>query len=1693
MIKKSHIGHWFIQVLLVCSGMFFSNAQAQTYGNEWIVDGQSYYKLSLWQTGVYGVSFSELSAAGVPASYLSSPQNLQLFHRGVEQAVLINNDSLIFFGQRNDGTLDSLLYKTPSLQPHKYYNLYSDTTAYFLTWSASASGKRMAVSNLSAAVSPEVYHKAEVLKLFTNEYDQGYRYSAETFMTYGDQGEGWFSGSIREGNQVTHTLNISNTYASGPVADFEIMLVGKNGYENSFNHLVDVLVGDPSNPDVSFSVPPFLYHDTKIVTGQIPLTSLTGSSVTVTVRNLQNNDGHPSLIAIAYMKLTYPQTFQMSGSERYFQTLANGSVSNIEISSPSTGAVMFDLTDKNNIQLVNTTLASGLLKATLAASASGHKLLVVSPSVFLKAPLIRKVDLADFSNSATVNYVIISHEKLMTGAREYAAYRASNAGGAYDTLLVDVNKLYNLYSYGERTPVAIRRFLTELFDLGDPKYLFIIGKGLSVNYNDYRSNPYAHINHSDPERKREDLVPCFGVPCSDLLFSMGLNGKVEHVAALATGRLPAKSNDEVGYYLDKVIESESSPDALWRKNVIHLSGGKTNDERTDFYNHMMYLKNIAEDTVYAAKVAETFSKKGNDAVSNELISSVAEQVNKGVSYVTFLGHSAPGITDLDIGFVSQEIYGYNNKGKYPMLMINGCSAALMFTRWSFAEDWILTPNKGAILTLGHSDAGYPFELKSYSIEFYKNAFQERSLAGKPIGDVQLATMESFYQKYAAFGTLGPVAITTLQQMIIQGDPAVNIYRPELPDYATDDNQLSIKSIDNKGLVTAVSDSFAISIIVSNLGLDFGDSLQISVERTIGDQVTMLGPVTYKHVSYQDTLLFVIRSKDASTYGLNTFKVILDPDNFIPESEELNNNTAVITYFMPLSGVIPLYPKEYSIVNTGTLTFIAQSTNLMVSPTNYFIELDTSYLFNSSSLIRKSAVINSGSLIKWSNITLPLLKDSLVYFWRVRYNDIALGQDTLWGESSFIYIDQSPEGWSQTVFPQFFKDEGARMIRDTTAEEWNYTTSSTEIGIKTVGTSVPSKPLFPAPYHNTTIRLNGFTYEFRGVCYNNSLFTITFDKSTVVPYSPYSIADGGATCGNQSGDIVNYFTNLGDIASPPNTPATIFNGTDVVPNNNMANFTEYLDRVPSGDYVVFGNSGNAYFDSWPASLKNRIKTEYGAQLIDSAKNGRTYLLVAKKGDPNPIFEDFGYANEELIYRDTLYGFHNTGYVTSTLIGPAVSWTTLYRKVEEQEASDTFSIKIIGVDIEGNHKDTLEIIQKDSLDLNTVNGLDQYPYIKLLAEVQDKTLMTPPQLKEWQVIFGGVPEGIMNPSLVGLSAYNTVTKPEGDSISICYAFENISDYDFLDTLQVKYTIVNNSTGTSSQLVKLTKLKRDTLITFCHKFSTKGFVGSNVLQAYVNPKILKEEYYNNNIVEMSFNVIKDNTHPILDVVFDGVHIMDGDIVSPSPMITVTLNDENRYLIRDSWEDIEIFLQKPGETTPQKVDFNNSQVINARQVGGANNNSYQIDYNPQNLPDGIYTLVVRGKDLSENPSGLQDYRITFEVINESAITNFYPYPNPFSTSTRFVFTLTGSEVPQDLKIQIMTVTGKVVREITKAELGPIRIGNNKTEYAWDGTDEFGDKLANGVYLYRVVIKGGEDFKHRETGGDKAFHKSFGKLYILR
>ena len=285
-----------------------------------------------------------------------------------------------------------------------------------------------------------------------------------------------------------------------------------------------------------------------------------------------------------------------------------------------------------------------------------------------------------------------------------------------------------------------------------------------------------------------------------------------------------------------------------------------------------------------------------------------------------------------------------------------------------------------------------------------------------------------------------------------------------------------------------------------------------------------------------------------------------------------------------------------------------------------------------------------------------------------------------------------------------------------------------------------------------------------------------------------------------------------------------------------------------------------------------------------------------------------------------------------------------------------------------------------------------------------------------------------------------------------------------------------------------------------TVSGLSDLNSLIVEVNPDDDQpEQFHFNNIGILDFRLDRDRVNPLLDVTFDGTHILDGDIVSAEPEIIIRLNDENDFLRLNDPSLIKVFITDP-EGIREEVVYDNVTAT-FYEAGESGNNQAEVTINKKFPVDGTYHLEVQAVDRSRNssgdygnPSDGMDYRISFEVINESRITNVLNYPNPFTSSTRFVFTLTGAQPPDFMKIQIMTVSGKVVREVTMGELGPIRVGKNITEFAWDGTDMYGDPLGNGLYFYRVVAKiNGENIDRMETSADKYFKRDLGKMYLVR
>ncbi|QHV99600.1 putative type IX secretion system sortase PorU2 [Spirosoma endbachense] len=981
----------------------YSWAQTPLPGNEWINYQQAYYKIPIVQNGLYRITAAELQKAGIPINSID-PATVQLFHRGLELAIYMEgaadnkldaSDFLEFYGRRNDGAQDSLLYRPINAQPHQYYNLFSDTTAYFLTWRLDGKpGKRMAsyTDTDFTNLTPEAYHWEEELRLFTDTYP-GWAAGIPPKIEYShfEAGEGYTGVIQQKGKFYDNLFSTSNDFRDGPAPQLDLLLVGRD----YINHKVECHVGAVASARrIVDSLRFQFYTNARLATDL--LWSDVGSDGRVLVSTVSTGENYTAdPYSVSYIRLRYPQRFVGNSQPlRTYRLIPNPSGrSLIALDNGPANSRFWDISDPAAPIRVGPTRSGTSVKLVVQNTETSRTLLSCSQPKAVSA--ILPVTFKNWSGRKPT-YLIISHESLMKPAagqpdavKAYATYRASVAGGQYDTLTTTVQQLFDQFSYGERHPLAIRRFADQMLrqsngEANRPRYLLLIGHS--------RGTPGVR---RDPNQATIDLVLTAGFPGSDIVFTAGLDGQPQDVPAIPTGRINATSPQQVIDYLNKVKEFESTPVAQsWRKKLLHLSGGNNPSEATMFEELLEgYGKRAMAESLGATITAIT--KKTDNPV--ETIN-VAKQVNEGVGLMTFFGHSSLDVTDLDIGFCSNNALGYVNKGKYPLMLINGCASGnIFYSRPTFSSDWVLTPDRGAIAVIANSHLGYVDVLDRYSRHFY-DLLADSIQLNRSIGQIQQETIRRTLAQVP-----GGWDLSNSQQMVLQGDPAIRLFPFDTPDYAIAAGGLAIRGQGNQNLTT-LSDSVRLTVVVENYGQYRQEPLPIRIRRLVDGHESGIYNLSLPHsVAFRDTVTLSLPN-DRNAVGLNQVEVILNPVGAVHELNR-DNNRALAEFTVIGQGPVLIYPPLSGTVSTRTIRLTAQ---YLTSGIHTFdLELDTTARFDTPN--RLSQRIRAETTISYP-ATLAAQPQTM-YYWRVREADSTPKE---WVTGSFLIDPAStvqglPEG------------------------------------------------------------------------------------------------------------------------------------------------------------------------------------------------------------------------------------------------------------------------------------------------------------------------------------------------------------------------------------------------------------------------------------------------------------------------------------------------------------------------------------------------------------------------------------------------------------------------------------------------------------------------------------------------------------
>jgi hypothetical protein len=219
----------------------------------------------------------------------------------------------------------------------------------------------------------------------------------------------------------------------------------------------------------------------------------------------------------------------------------------------------------------------------------------------------------------------------------------------------------------------------------------------------------------------------------------------------------------------------------------------------------------------------------------------------------------------------------------------------------------------------------------------------------------------------------------------------------------------------------------------------------------------------------------------------------------------------------------------------------------------------------------------------------------------------------------------------------------------------------------------------------------------------------------------------------------------------------------------------------------------------------------------------------------------------------------------------------------------------------------------------------------------------------------------------------------------------------------------------------------------------------------------YYSNLIVGGTSSVpINDNQGPAIKLFMNNAQFVVGGLTNENPYVFAEVSDSSG---------VNTTGNGLGHDIVATVDANTAHSYILNDYYQADMNRYQsgqVKYQITGLSDGAHHLDLKVWDILNNSStSSTDFVVAKNA--EVALAHVLNYPNPFTTATKFFVEHNQACDYLNIEVQIFTITGTIVKTIQQT----VKTDGFRTEgIAWDGRDEFGDKLGRGVYIYKVTVK---------------------------
>ncbi|MDR3667145.1 MAG: C25 family cysteine peptidase [Ignavibacteriaceae bacterium] len=1290
-------------------------------------------------------------------------------------------------------------------------------------------------------------------------------------------------------------------------------------------------------------------------------------------------------------------------------------------------------------------------------------------------------DLRNTNNGA--DYIIITHPDFMSVAQKLANFRSNNLSGFTNprVKIVNVFDIYNEFSYGLLDPYALQYFVKYAFENWQgpaPTFITLVGD-MSYDYRHIYSGDMPNYIPSIPYQ-----AYTFGQAPSDNLI-VCIEGD-DIVPDLAIGRLSCDNLDEANILVDKIVNYPADNGKNWKQNVLLMAGGiDASDEASFGFNDQSELL----DDAYLKPNGITTSKVYRYPDKPEYVQyqggepEIRDAFNKGCIMANYYGHGGSGQWDLT--FTNDDIYQLNNGGRLPFVSSVTCYTAHFDNQDSFGEIFDKVPGKGSVAFFGSTGLTWWDSGRTLNDTLFDEIFNKKD---NVIGSaILIAKTKIPIVGYNA----SQIALLSLL-----GDPALELDIPKLPDFQISSNDFTIVPPN-----PVKGDTVSIKVYIHNLGIIFNDSVTVNLYQTQIDTANKIGSIKRNGFGELDSASFKWIPDKAGLYNLI---VEINSDNHIEEIDHSDNKASTSLAVFDFSQPNVVRPIDGFTTSSDSINFtLVDIGNYIGRLFNYRILIDTSLSLNSSAKILSPVLIPVNGIVKWK-INLPAGE----YFWKAFIFD---NIDTNSSRMLTFSINNSTTKGFIARNKQLNLFDSYNML-------YNSSVNSLEISTALL----PPKPsdsqfidstsiTLPADANGiTTFTTDGSYYYFANLPYYaegslSKIYKIGNGLNSTIKGNNYGAIPGVSI--NIKSQIFYYSDGFLYAATGDNNSLLRINKTTgdtlrIILGDTLLPSYDGLLRDSSyyvtsdGNYVYnlspgCGNNRNQYsmriFDphnSWKKVGNDILFTGSSAPGFSGFMVVNGYLFTYESYESgfmrryrlsDYVFEEewiafpkfgmyticYDWINNNVLgstfrpyptlYTPSFYKFIGTykdakGNVLTKDIGPALNWNSTKYNIDSTGSKGKYSAFILGLNkITGNY-DTLKTNVPPSLIINDINPR-KYEYLKVGLNFIDTSYgaSDPLKLQNIAVDYSSLPEISINKNNF---TFTPDTLLQGLSTNTSLQIFNLGESN-ADSVTLKYYSNN---ADSAFITNKVTIPKDSSIILNNIINTSSWAPATLYDTKVIATMPYDDIYSfNNSIDKNFYVSRDSSKPVFNITFDGKEINNDDVISAKPVILITMKDNSPLPIDTSAFTTFTFDDVPVNFIQPDLKFTYTPYPNSQAT---------IKWTPT-IADGKHTIEILAKDPSGNFFDSVSHKYEFFVYNQPDLTNVFNYPNPFKSDTYFTFELRGQNAPQELRIKVFTVAGRLIKDISLPP-SDLRVGFNKIY--WDGRDQDGDEVANGVYFYKII-----------------------------